>query len=280
MEKKHKISHILFLVAAWFLAAVGLLMSGIGIAESVVDCTARVLPRYPKEDIGAVVGKKSWSEEDYDFLYHQTGLAKPALEKMIYRKQELYLFQESFFHEGEIRHEPAAFTSPHDYIPDYFAQIAPLEKGDVLVTSSCHTFGWRNGHAAIVVDAEYGIVVESNTPGVESTFGTTGWFRQAPNFLVLRLKDASAEERAKIARFAEEHLISVPYSLTVGIFTEKDLGNHITETNCSHLVWQAYKHFGYDIDSDGGAICTSKDIANYEGFELVQVYGFDPDKLW
>ena len=51
-------------------------------------------------------------------------------------------------------------------------------------------------------------------------------------------------------------------------------------THCSHLVWQAYKHFGYDIDSDGGPLVTCNDIARSDLLEVVQVYGFDPDALW
>lgn len=280
MKEKHTIRQIFALVAACFFAVIGVLLSVFGVSECLVDNSARILPSYPKEDLSAVLEKEEWSEEDLDFLYHQTGLTKPALLSFKDRKKELLPFQESFFYPCEIAHEPAAFTSPHDFVTDFTAKMAPLENGDVLVTSSCHTFGWRNGHAAIVVDAEHHKVVESNSPGMPSSYGPTGWFAEAPNFLVLRLKDVSKEKRAEIARYAEENLIAVPYSLTVGIFTKKDMKDEIKATNCSHLVWQAYKHFGYDIDSDGGAICTSKDIANYSGFELIQVYGFDPDRLW
>ena len=45
-------------------------------------------------------------------------------------------------------------------------------------------------------------------------------------------------------------------------------------------MWYAFKHFGIDIDSNGGAVVLPKDIANSDELELVQNFGFDPDKLW
>ena len=45
-------------------------------------------------------------------------------------------------------------------------------------------------------------------------------------------------------------------------------------------MWQAYFNFGYDLDSNGGAIVVPKDIATSPLLEVVQVYGFDPDRLW
>ena len=116
-------------------------------------------------------------------------------------------------------------------------------------------------------------------PSVVS-YGGYNWFRSGTNFMVLRLKDATAEERAAIAATAEERLRGVDYSITVGILSPKDQGETPKETHCSHLVWQAFRYYGYDIDSDGGAVCTTRDIANCDLFEVVQVFGFDPIELW
>ena len=98
--------------------------------------------------------------------------------------------------------------------------------------------------------------------------------------MVLRLKDAGEEARAEIAQTARERLYNVPYSLTVGFLSPKDQGETPQGTHCSHLVWQAYHYFGYDIDSDSGPLCTAQDIARSDLFEVVQVFGFDPVKLW
>ena len=98
--------------------------------------------------------------------------------------------------------------------------------------------------------------------------------------MVLRLKNATLEERLAIARDAEEQLKGIPYTLIVGIFMAKDQGTMPEGTHCSHLVWQAYKNAGYDIDPDGGPVVTCRDIANSPYFEIVQTYGFDPLSGW
>ena len=252
-------------------------------ADSVAELSARVLPSYAREDLSAVLQKEMWTEEDYALLRKQTGLAPVALDKLKTKPERILEFQEALFYDGETCHQQVAVTTNRDVFESGFrAPMAELEDGDVLVTSTCHTFGWRNGHAAIVVDGAQGNLLESVSLGIPSTltYGGTGWFCQGTNFMVLRLKGASREERAQIARTAEERLTGVPYSLTVGVLSPKDQGETPKETHCSHLVWQAFKYFGYDIDSDGGAVCTTRDIAKSPLFEVIQVYGFDPLTLW
>ena len=252
----------------------------LAVAELAVETTARVLPSYAREDIAPVLAKEEWSEEDYAFLYRQTGLGRPALDALKGQSDKLLEFQDALYYEGTLKHEMAAFTTPHDKLENYKAPIAPLENGDVIVSSSCHTFGWRNGHAAIVTHGDSHSILESVAPGVPSKISDTEWFCKASNFIVLRLKDATKEERAEIALWATEHLRNIPYSILVGFRYPKDQGENVAFTNCSHLVWQAFKHFGLDIDFDGGPFVTSRDIAKSPLFEVVQVYGFDPEKLW
>lgn len=253
------------------------------VADGVVDLTARTLPSYARESVSETLAKAEWTEEDYDFLYRQTGLGRSALDEMKDDPARILTFQDALFYDGELEHQQVAFTTKRDVFADsYRAPMVDLQDGDVLVTSTCHTFGWRNGHAAIVVDGKGGNTLESvslGTPSVVS-YGGYNWFRSGTNFMVLRLKDATAEERAAIAATAEERLHGVDYSITVGILSPKDQGETPKETHCSHLVWQAFHYYGYDIDSDGGAVCTTRDIANCDLFEVVQVFGFDPIELW
>ena len=255
----------------------------LSVADHAVDASARALPSYAREDISGVLSKETWTEEDYSFLYRQTGLGKSALDAMKDEPARILTFQDALYYEGELAHDQIAFTTKRDvFAGSYRAPMVDLEDGDVIVTSTCHTFGWRNGHAALVVDGGSGSVLESVSLGMPSTvsYGGYNWFRYGANFMVLRLKDTSAEERAAIAATAEERLRNVPYSITVGIFSAKDQGETPTQTHCSHLVWQAFQYYGYDIDSDGGAVCTTRDIANCDLFEVVQVFGFDPVTLW
>lgn len=253
----------------------------LGIAEAVVDESAHVLPSYPRQDIREIVAKDVWTEEDISLLYRQTGLGRSALYALKGLDDKILAFQDALFKEVEIEHVMASFTTPHDQLKDFCAPLAPLEDGDVLVSSSCHTFGWRNGHSALVVNANTRSILQSVAPGMRSTIDSASWFTYAANFMVLRLKDASKQTRYEIALWAANHLYNVDYSILTGFFSSpKDQGDEPATTHCSHLVWQAFKHFGFDIDPDGGPVCTSRDIATSPLFEVVQVYGFDPERLW
>lgn len=156
-----------------------------------------------------------------------------------------------------------------------------MQAGDVFVNSSTHTLGFRNGHAALVLD-RYGTVLESFEYGLDSSITANAhqWFAQSSNFILLRLKNVDKETREKIALDAKNQLLGIPYSIAVGVFSKKDQNVSPKSTHCSHLVWQAYKNAGYDIDSNGGLVVTPRDIARSPLFEVVQVYGFGPETLW
>lgn len=280
---------ILFRIVAVFLAFVLVILAADITFLLMTEATekyARVLPSYARVDLEEVLAKEVWNEEDYDLLYHQTGLAKAPLDELKDDPDAILGFQDALFYEGEWIHLMVSVVTPHEYMVDFSAPVAPLQDGDVIVSSTCHTLGWRNGHAAIVVDAERGVVLESVSPGYLSSLSSLSWFKRSANFMVLRLKDVSEEKRAEIAAYAAEKMVGMPYSLTVGIFSKKDLSENIAAgdlsvgTQCGHLVWQAFFNFGYDLDSNGGAIVVPKDIATSPLLEVVQVYGFDPDRLW
>ncbi len=293
--KGHKKLRIALGVALGFFMLLFAFGTSLLIANAVTERYARFVPPYAREDLSGLIAKEEWTEEDYRTILLQTGVGRSAADELRSRGNAvaLLIFQEEFFYEGIVAHEftEGTVTTLHDLLFDEsgeaerYATFVPLEDGDVIVTSSCHTYGWRNGHAALVVDAAEQTVMESVALGMPSQITEHGarWFLTSPNFLVLRLKDATAEQRAEIAKDAKERLKGVDYSLTVGLFSAKDQCENGAEphaTNCAHLVWQAYKNFGYDIDSNGGAVCTVRDIARSGLFEVVQVYGFDPDTLW
>lgn len=269
------------------------------VSSLTLDRHVRVCPSYPMEDLSAVAAKENFTEEDYAFLYRQTGLTKTAVDALqsSYGRnfaERLEEFQRALFFRGEIGHEVIVsgvtyrdiFCDPETEEP-FTAPIARLEAGDVLITSCTHTLGYRHGHAGLVLgDAKR--ILEAPALGQTSMISKDAvWFRECANFMVLRLKreagesdEAYAARRKQIADDAEECLLDIPYSLTVGIFSKKNQGTTPRSTNCSHLVWQAYKNAGYEIDADGGPICTPRDISMSGCFDLVQVYGFDPIKLW
>ena len=88
----------------------------------------------------------------------------------------------------------------------------------------------------------------------------------------MRLKGITGEQQAQIAEYALEEFVDVPYSLFA--FTDSS-----ASTQCAHLVWAVYRHFGYDLDSDGGAVVTPGDIFRSDLLEAVQVYGLDPENI-
>lgn len=284
MKVVRRIAFVLLAVLFGIIAFLALLCAALLIADAAVDASARVLPSYAREDIAQLLEQESWSESDYETLYLQTGLGRAALDEMKDDPERILTFQDALFYDGELAHEEVAVTTKRDIFADtrYRAPMVDLQDGDVLITSTCHSFGWRNGHAALVVNGANGSLLESVSLGIPSTITAYGsdWFCYGTNFMVLRLKDAGEEARAEIAQTARERLYNVPYSLTVGFLSPKDQGETPQGTHCSHLVWQAYHYFGYDIDSDGGPLCTAQDIARSDLFEVVQVFGFDPVKLW
>lgn len=99
-----------------------------------------------------------------------------------------------------------------------------------------------------------------------------------------------------VASYALQHLEGVPYRLLAGMFSRKlfqgaseeentvvaGLDSNVAEvstaplsdTQCAHLVWYAYKQFGIDLDSDGGLFVTPYDIQNSPYLEVVQSYGY------
>ena len=66
----------------------------------------------------------------------------------------------------------------------------------------------------------------------------------------------------------------------MGILSFQYNEDSFTRTQCAHLVWYAYRHFGVDLDSNGGLVVTPPEMANSPYVEVVQIYGFDPVKLW
>ena len=97
--------------------------------------------------------------------------------------------------------------------------------------------------------------------------------------MVFRIKDeiANGQKIEEIVDYAANNLVGIPYEGLAGLVTDK---NKIDKTQCAHIIWYAFKQFGIDLDCNGGLLVTPYDIANSECVELVQVFGFDKDRLW
>ncbi len=157
---------------------------------------------------------------------------------------------------GIIREEYVADDLGRRIMPSVFSD---LQDGDILVTDSTYCFIYRHGHAALVVDAEKGVTLESFGIGTKSRLSSVSEWRRYPHVLVLRL-NAPEELRSAVAQYAKENLVDIPYSLRTGMIDDKDMDEEYWGTQCAHLVWVAFKKFGYDIDGDNGWLVTPADF--------------------
>ncbi len=283
-----------------------------------IEKRAHYTPDYPMKNLEVYLEKKELTEKEYVLLFCQTGLGKAAVDELRKRGDngKLSKLQQDFFRETQVYCEPNTVISREEVLlcdsDDLLAEIPVVEDGDILVTFNCHVLGWRVGHAGIVVDAENRMTLEARVLGSDSAVLSLEHWRSYPSFAVLRLREVSKEERKEIAEYAAAHLADVPYQLTAGILsmpmqseavksastkvesTESVVLNQeieetktaktgseeaITGTQCAHLVWYAYKHFGYDLDSNGGVIVTPQDLFDSPLLEVVQIYGMDVRKL-
>ena len=251
---------------------------------------AHVSPSYAKQDISHILEKEALDQEDYRILYLQTGLGHMSVDKLLAqgRKEEIYGIQNLFFQSVHVECEPNTVISREEYLVDEKGakttgmHIVDVEDGDILITFCSHTLGWRNGHAALVTDARNRLVLEAQVLGSPSVITSLDRWESYPSFMVLRLTQADLRTRREVAAYARQELTGVPYRLEAGIRdawrsrNKKDEAIEnaaLTGTHCSHLVWYAYRHFGYDLDSDKGLIVTPEDIAGCENLEVVQSYG-------
>lgn len=268
------------------------------------ETQAHYTPEYPQIDILPLLQKQSLTEEDYTALFLQTGLAKAGVDQLFAAGQQdgLLALQQRFFARVEVEcthdnllvrserllemepvlQNPGNKVNRVYNLPVSDAYVCPacdflpaVQPGDILITFNGHVFGWRSGHAAIVVDAEKGLTLEAIMPGYDSKICSLEYWREYPGFALLRLKDVPLEQREQIAAYAQESLTDLPYSLMA--LSEISYSDSIpTGTQCAHLVWYAYHHFGYDLDSDGGIVVTPADLYQSNLLELVQLYGLSP----
>jgi uncharacterized protein YycO len=249
-----------------------------------VEKSAHVVPDYPQVDLTEILQKDALEPGDYQAIYEQTGLGKAAVDALMQEEdgiERLLFFQEKLFEEVEFVCEPNSIISNEERLVEGGTEFAHLQNGYVLITKASHTLSWRNGHAAIVVDAERGQTLESVVLGTNSCLQDISKWLQYPNFMVLKLKGADRELLGEIAAFAKTYLNDVPYSLTLGILKKKyEPKEEISGTHCAHLIWRAFREYGFDLDSTGGRVVTPKDLAGSPLFEVVQVYGMDPKNPW
>lgn len=247
------------------------------------------LPDYPRLELSGLLSQDTLSELDYQTLYDQTGLGPAAVDDLLSRGEagvaQILDTQERFFSPpGDAACRAMGFvTYEHRYRDENGralsgVPLAPLKEGDIIVSFSTHTLGWRHGHAGLVLDPEAGITLESVVLGSDSAQMNAQHWRTYSTLIVLRPKDVTDEQRHEVVEFAKTHLDGIPYSLLSGIFGAKFQpveGSH--NAQCAYLPWYAWMSQGIDLDGDGGRIVTPMDLT-LGNVEIVQLCGIDPAK--
>ncbi len=237
-------------------------------------------PDYKKTDISDLIRNNKISESDYQEILRQTGVSPNAAKELIKNGEYQILdrLNDLYFTKPVIEKNYILF--PVTAEERNFSQKTPivkLQKGDILVTFNTGTLWWRHGHCSLVLDDE-GTLLEHMSVGETSCKTSLENWRSYPGFAVLRHPDKSVSEKA--VQYAETKLLDINYNMLSGIIKkDKSDEENIKNSHCSHIVWQAYKMAGVDIDYNGGAIVTPSDIALSDELQLVQIYGIDPDKI-
>lgn len=272
------------------------------IAETVPQ--AHILPNVERIDISILLERAEHTEAELQILSAQTGLHPQSIQKLLDqgRGQELFLIQQQYFAPIQLKSLHSTPLTISEVLVDegggicYGMPLVDVQEGDILLTKNSRFLGWRNGHAALVVDADKGLLLEAIMPGTDSKISPISKWSTYPSFLVLRLKEEyrnTADLSKQIAAYAERQLVDVPYLLVAGILerslpesmtTVKAAGQNAEQatmkekalkgTQCAHLVWYAYKQFGIDLDSDSGVIVTPFDIQNSKYLDIIQTYGY------
>lgn len=234
-------------------------------------------------ELEEILGKNEWSDNDYRTLFYQTGLGRRAIEAIPKEKQKEQILraQKAFFLEPTVECTKNSIISWQEQnTNEFLPEIISVENGDILVSFCTHTYGWRNGHVGIVVDAGKGETLEAIVMGEDSCIQSIQKWRRYPSFIILRLKDVPLNERQEIAEYTLENMEGIPYGFVTDILEHIIRGDfEMGDTDCSHLIWRSFREFGYDLDSDGGIIVTPRDIAESPLLEVVQVYGIDLETI-
>lgn len=249
----------------------------ISIWHIIVANTVIYTPDYQQEDISGLIKKNNLSDDEYMKIYKQTGVSPYAAKELIACEdyETLQELNEMYFSAPEIEKNFIAYPiTLEERNKEQKTPVASLEKGDILITFNTHTMGWRHGHCAIVLDENANTLLEHMSIGEVSCKTSPLSWEKYPAFVVLRHKDKVLAGKA--AEYAEKNLVEIPYNILAGVMKKDKTGEESPSSHCSHIVWQAYKSQGVDLDNNKGVFVTPKDIAMSDELEVVQIYGINP----
>lgn len=236
-------------------------------------------PDYEKENISEVLEKSTLTDDDYIRIYKQTGISPDAAKEIIGDGDTQFLLdlQDLFFKKPDFKKNYIAYPiTAEERNTKQHTPLVPLKKGDILVTFNTQTLDWRHGHLGLVLNNSGTQLLEHMSIGETSCVTDALYWGKYPAFMVLRYPDSDISEKA--ADYAKENLVDIPYSIFAGIAKKDKTGEENPTSHCSHIVWQAYKSQGIDIDANKGLIVTPRDVSNAKELQVVQIFGLNPAK--
>lgn len=227
-----------------------------------------------------ILVNKEFTDEDYEVIFEQTGLGKPAVDALLSenRISDIEFYRNYYLKDKDFTCVRTAIFAKHEALTDNEGKrilnpdFANIQNGDIIITLSIHSLGWRHGHAAIVTNAETGETAQAVRVFEKSDFGTVWEWNDFPLVAVLRVKDIDETTQNEVADFIKENMIGIPYALSAGVIGGRDTEADLFTTHCAHFVWYAYKCFGIDLAPDG-VMVTPKELLHSDNLEIVQVYG-------
>jgi len=237
--------------------------------------------KYEKTDISSLIRSGELSEKDYETIFKNTGISPYAAKEIIAERNYDFLdrMNDLYFEKPVIEKEFIAYpVTVGERNAEQLTPIVNLKKGDILVSLNTHTVEWRHGHCGLVLDGEKGVMLEHMSIGNPSCLTYADNWGRYPGFVVLRYKDEIVSENA--VEYAKNHLIGIDYNILAGVIKKDKSDEEVpSSSHCSHIVWQAYKAAGIDIDPTGGIFVTPENIAMSDELEVVQIYGMNPEKF-
>lgn len=259
-------------------ACLSVLLCAVAIFASIRVHTNNVFtPDYERLDLSQFV-EKELTQEDYKTLFYQTGLGKCAVDEILAStepQKKLNTFQDQFFAPKSANCVREAITTCMEYSDRKF-NLASYREGDIIATLSTHSFGWRHGHAGLIIGSNR--TLEAPIIGQPSTFYSLSSWRDFSTFILLRVRDIDAVQAKQIAISASDCLYGIYYSPLASVF-KKYSGARPKNVQCASLVWTAFYTYGIDLDSTGGNIITVQDIIYCDKLEVVQIYGLNPQNF-
>lgn len=240
-----------------------------------------------KVDLTEVAQKTTLSQSDYDLLFKQTGLGKTDIDLIWDSKADIY---------GEISAYQRRFFSDPAYICDGIAgfsraerivdseddyQFYDVQEGDVFLTKSTHTLCYRHGHSSLYLGGEEKELLEATVIGAPVTCTKAAAWGGYPTGIQLRITTAMAasvgmtpaELGEAVVAYAREEILGDNYDLLAGAF---GIGANSDDTQCAYLIYEAFSHFGVNVSTREFPV-TPTSLLNSGAFEIIQVWGLDPE---